>query len=281
MKMHKFIFEYFPKILGLALLVALSLTAHAKANEQAPEKTMFLQDIESQLIRVGGLKDRMITLHITNNQKREIAITPSSISFSYGFLKQLNNINQLIATMAHMTAHISLDFVATPPLPEDEQAGHEKTSVTEYLKTTMRPKYPDQGNIPQATGAFHTKGAAIIERPGYYNKDYDYSMNKADIINAEHELEVDKITDKILRHAGYCPSDYSRMLHYFYENPQALLGNKHFALNANEWQRIDAVNRRVDPAVACSPDQTTHTQKHENAFDQLLVKIRQALRKKK
>ncbi len=279
MKMHKFISETFPKIVILAMMTAISLTSLAQSDDNKPEKTLFLQDIQDQLVHVSGIKNRNITIHIIDDKKRKTILTPSSISLSYGFLKQMKDINQLVSTLAHLTAHISLDFVATPPLPEDNHDGQEKSSVTGYLKSTIRPQYPDENNMPQATGAFHKKGAEILERPRYHNKDYEYSVNKTDIIKAEHELEVDKITDKILRHSGYCPADYSRMLYYFYENPQLMLGNKHFALDADQWQRIDAVNRRADPGTACDKAQIALTQKHAGDFDQLLVRVMLALRK--
>ena len=280
MKTHKFIFDYFPAIIAIAMVTGTGMTEMATADEQKPEEIAFLQDIQDRLIQVSGIKNRDIALLVTENKKRKITITPSSISLSYGFLKQMKNINQLVATMAHMTTHISLDYVATPPLPEGAQDAPEKSSVTDYIKSAVRPKYPDQSNIPQATGAFHHKGAEIIARPSYQNKDYDYSVNKADIISAEHELEVDKITDKILRHSGFCPSDYSRLLHYFYENPQQVLGNKHFVLSADGWQRIDAINRRADPASACDEGQIAQTIKYAADFDRLTVRVMSALNKK-
>ncbi|MCF6196451.1 MAG: hypothetical protein L3J50_07080, partial [Emcibacter sp.] len=68
-------------------------------------------------------------------------------------------------------------------------------------------------------------------------------------------------------------------LHYFYENPQLLLGNKHFALDADQWPRIGAVDSRADPAAKCTAEQVALTQKYAPAFDQLMVHIRQALTK--
>lgn len=273
MKTHKFIFKAVTALFALVLMTAPGLTLSGHAAD-----TDFLQEIQNRLMKVSGVKDRDIAVIVTENQKRKITLTPSSISLSYGYLKQMKTINQLVATLAHMTAHISLDYVARPPLPEDDRNNQKKTSVTDYLKSTVRPKYPDENNIPQATGPFHHKGADIIERPGYQNKDYDYSVNKADILSAEHELEVDKITDKILRHSDFCPSDYSRLLHYFYEKPQLLLGNKHFVLDATGWPRIDAVDRRADPATICSETQIAQTQKYAHSFDLLMVKVMQALK---
>ena len=275
MKMHKFIFTPF-----LALMAVATMTPQAVSDEPAPKKILFLQDIENKLIHVSGIKYRQVTLLVSTDQKRNIALTPSSISLSYGYLKQMKNINQLVATMAHMTAHISLDYVAPPPLPEGHERGAEDTSLEGYIKGAVKHKYPDKTYMPQATGAFHTKGANIIERPRYNNKDYDYSLNKKNIINAEHELEVDKITHKILRHSGFCPSDYSRMINYFYETPQHILGNKHFVLDADGWQRIDDINRRANPKTACEKSQIDQTQKYANSFDQLMVTVMTALKKK-
>ncbi len=282
MKTRKYIFDSILLIIAIAVPTSLGLTSQAMSAEQKPEKILFLQDIQSQLIRVSGVKDRNIPILVSRDQKRKITLTPSSVTLSYGFMKQMNTINQLVATMAHMMAHISLDFVATPPLPEEDRDHTEKTSVEDYIKDTVLQKYPDRGYIPQATGAFHDKntGMTIIERPGYQNKEYDYSVNKAAILHAEHEREVDKITDKILRHSGFCPSDYSRMLHYFYETPQQLLGNKHFALDADQWPRIDTADSRSDPATSCDDSQIAQIQKYAPAFDQLKVNIMQSLRKK-
>ena len=280
MKTHKFIFTSIPAISAIALTVVLSLTSMATAQEQPSKDTLFLQKIQDHLTNVSGIKDSKITVIVTTDSKRKIDLTSTSISLSYGFLKHLRTANQLVATLAHMTAHIALDYVAPPPLPDDIKNAKGKTSTGDYLKSAVRPKYPDEGNIPQATGSFHREGAQVLERPRYQNKDYDYAVNKDDIIKAEHELEVDKITDKIMRHAGFCPSDYSRMLRYFYENPQLILGNKHFALDADGWQRLDAVNHRANPTTICNAEQIAQTTQYAPAFDQFTVKIRQALRKK-
>ena len=237
----------------------------------------FLQDIQSRLSIASGDPKRVITLLITTEEKRVVRATPSMIHFSYGFLKQMASIDQLVATMAHMTAHISLDYMATPPLPEDVKDSAEKSSVGTYLKSAVRPDYPDESSFPEASGAFHDKGpgagVSTNARPGYHNKNYDYAVNKAGIVKAERELEVDKITSKILSHAGFCPADYNRMLRYFYEKPQKLIGNKHFALDADQWQRLDTLDRTVDPAAPCSQAQNNLTQKYSAEFDQLKITI--------
>lgn len=280
MKMHKFIFNPFPKmatLYTLAMAMATTgLTSLAMSYEQQPGKVIFLQEIQDQLVHASGMKNRPVTVYVTGDKKRITALTPSSISLSHGFLKQMKDINQIVATLAHMTAHISLDLVL--PLPEDMPAGRKKPLVADYLKSAIRPEYPDENNIPQATGAFHRKGAEILERPGYQNRNYDYSVNKTDIIRAEHELDVDRVTDKLLRRAGYCPADYSRLLHYFYEKPHLISGNRHFALDAAAWQRLDAVTRRADPAARCTEAQIALTRKHAGDFDRLQIAIMPGLR---
>ncbi len=266
--MRKFIFTCFPTVVIMALL--------SGPVSAADEKAAFLQDIQARLTVASGIKDRPIKVIVTKESKRVIILTPSSISLSYGFLKQMKDVNQLTMILAHLTAHIGLDYVAPPPLPED----HVRTEDKRSLKDFITPKYPDESYVPEATGPFTGKDKnAIIERPKYQNKNYDYAVNKAGIVKAEQELDADKITNKIIRHAGFCPSDYSRMLHYFYENPQLLLGNKHFALDADQWPRIGAVDSRADPAAKCTAEQVALTQKYAPAFDQLMVHIRQALTK--
>lgn len=292
MKTHKFIFIPLPKVPSvvtpclvslLALMALLGLASPALAEEPGPEKVEFLQDIQNQLQQVSGNKDRPITVFVTPERKRKITLTPTSVSFSYGFLKQMQDITQLVATMAHMTAHISLDFIETPPLPDRNTTRTANPSVTEKIKSTLTQKFPDQGYMPQATGSFHgnqqNSTSGIIEKPSYQNKDYDYAVNRVKFIKAEHELEVDKITHKIMRHAGYCAQDYTHLLQYFYENPHLLLGNDHFALDADQWQRIDLAERRV--TGTCGPDQRTLTGQHAAAFDQMKVRILQSLRNTK
>lgn len=253
------------------------MTPVALGEEQSREGFKFLQTIQNQLTQVSGIKDRPIRLLVTTERKRFINITPTSVSFSYGFLKNMQNINQLIATMAHMTAHISLDYVPTPPVPEDEATGSEG-SVGDYIKSAVRPQYPDKSNPPQATGSFHKENPGIIERPRYQNKEYNYAINKADILLADEEHEADKTTVKILSHANLCPSDFSRMMHYFYENPQILVANRHFALETDQWQRVDAVDRLADPKVKCSDTQNTISRNNAQNFEQMKVKILKALK---
>ncbi|PCI33071.1 MAG: hypothetical protein COB54_04825 [Alphaproteobacteria bacterium] len=289
MKTHKFIFTSFPKAPTLSLislLTLISLTPPALSQEPGPEiteKVAFLQDIQNQLQQVSGIKNRPVTVFVTPESKRNITLTPTSVSFSYGFLKQMQDITQLVATMAHMTAHISLDFIETPPLDDRDSNRPEKTSVTDYIKNTLTQKFPDEGYIPQATGSFHgnqqNSTSGIIEKPSYQNKDYDYAVNRVKYIKAEHELEVDKVTHKIMRHAGYCAQDYTRLLQYFYENPHLLLGNEHFALDTDQWQRIDEAERRV--TETCDADQRTQASTHAAAFDQMKVRILQSLRNTK
>ena len=289
MKTHKFILTSLPKIIIpglislLGLTTLLSLTAPALSEEPGPEKIQFLQNIQNQLQQVSGLKGRPITVIVTPEGKRNITLTPSSVSFPYGFLKQMQDITQLVATMAHMTAHISLDFVETPPLPDHGSTPAKKNSVKAYIKGTISQRYPDESYMPQATGSFHdnhqNSSRGIIEKPNYQNKNYSYQVNKAKFVKAEHELKVDKITEKIMRHAGYCAADYTRLLQYFYENPHLLLGNDHFALDADQWQRIDEAERRTKEA--CSPQQRTQTSPHAAAFDHMKVSILQSLRNSK
>lgn len=264
-------------ILMISLLAISGLTLPVMANE-TPK---FLQDIQDRLTKAGGITDRAIKIHITKSSKRIVTITPSSISFSYGFLNQMQSPPHIVATMAHMTAHISLDYIKTPPLPEEAKATKEKISTGEYLKSAVRPQYPDENNIPQASGPFHKPGAEIIERPSYSNKAYSYSVNKAAVIKEEHELESDKIAGKILKHAGFCPSDYSRMLHYFYENPQLLLGNSHFALDADQWRRLETLDNRIDPTAKCRFRYAKKMAEYNAPFNQLKSHISQELKGQK
>ncbi|MBL4801279.1 MAG: hypothetical protein JKY45_05240 [Emcibacter sp.] len=280
MKTRKFIFSLCPTIIAVILMTSVQMIPQAMSQEESPDGIRFLQEIQDQLTKVSGLKDHTITVHVITEPKRKIVLTPSSISLSYGFLQHVKSVNQLMATLAHMTAHISLDYVTPPPLPDNIKTAKDKSSASDYLKSAIRPKYPDQTNIPQATGSFHREGPEVLERPRYQNKDYDYAVNKSGIIKAEHELEVDKITNKIIRHAGFCPSDYSRMLHFFYENPQQILGNKHFALTADAWQRLDAVDHRADPKTVCDDDRIARTVSYGPAFDHLTLSIQQALKNK-
>ena len=287
MKTHKMIIPHFPKNIAVTIgtIFCLSITTMATpsvAADQKPESPFakdhkFLQDIQNKLTKGGGITDRIITIQVSQDKRRMLTATPNSLNFSYGFLQHMTSVNHLIATMAHMTAHISLDYLDTPPVPEDMK--EKKSSVSDYLKSAVRPQFPDENNIPQATGAFHTKGANIIERPDYQNKSYDLSINKSDMIAIDHQLDVDKTTGKILKHAGFCPSDYSRLLHYFYENPQKITGNKHFALEATEWQRIDANDQRAKPDTVCNPDQQALINAYVPAFNQFMTQIKQNLLK--
>ncbi|VAX05260.1 hypothetical protein MNBD_ALPHA03-2151 [hydrothermal vent metagenome] len=264
------------KILTGGLIAAYTVIFPASAKN--PIETAFLQDIQSRLTKASGI-GHDITVYITTNEKHVMSTTPTSIHFSYKLLKHMKTLNQLVATMAHMTAHIGLDNFSTPPLPEGERSDQERPSSGDYLKSIIRPEYPDETNVPQATGSFHDKGPGsslgISERPGYQNKNYDYAVNKTDIIKAEHELDADKVTGHILGRAGFCPSDYNRMLRYFYENPQGLLSNRHFALDADQWQRLDLLDRTVDPAVPCTDAQTALIQKYSGAFDRLKTALAQ------
>ncbi|NOZ65783.1 MAG: hypothetical protein GXP00_04705 [Alphaproteobacteria bacterium] len=266
--MHKFIFTTFSTMITIALMSTSALAASEKAS--------FLQNIQARLTAASGIKGRLIKVIVTKESKRVVALTPSTISLSYGFLKQMKDVNQITMTLAHLTAHIGLDYLPTPPLPEDHIHMDNKKSLKDFIT----PKYPDESYVPEATGPFTAKDQDInIKRPSYQNKNYDYAVNKAGIVKAEQELDVDKTTDKIIRRAGFCPSDYSRMLHYFYENPQLLLGNKHFVLDADQWPRIGAVDNRADPAAKCTAEQNALTRKYAPAFDQLMVRVRQALKK--
>ncbi len=243
-----------------------------------PAETVFLQDIQSRLTKASGIRHD-ITVYITTNEKHVMSATPTSIRFSYKLLKHMETLNQLVATMAHMTAHIGLNDISKPPLPENERADQKRPSSEDYLKSVIRPQYPDETNVPQATGSFHNKGPSsdqgVSERPKYQNKNYDYAVNKADIINAERELDTDKVTGNILARAGFCPSDYNRMLRSFYETPQGFLSDRHFALDADQWQRLDLLDRTIDPAAPCTKDQTALIQKYSGAFDQLKTALAQ------
>jgi len=274
-----------PRLTFLSLSIALlspvlllpGLPAATRADEAPQPDITFLQTIQDQLTTAHAVVNETIRIQITPERKRRIDVTPSSISFSHGFLKNMTDIHQMVATMAHMTAHISHDTTPTPPLPADEATAAADTSVSDYVKSTIRPEYPDKSDVPQATGSFHEDRAKIIERPTYRNDDYSYAIDKSDIIRAEQELEADRTTVKILRHAGLCPSDYSRMLHYFYENPQKLLANRHFALTADQWQRIDAVDRLAPPDTECSAAETAVLRDNAARFDQLKEGILAAL----
>ncbi len=267
------------KIITSAVLAAVCLTSPAGAQGTNDLDIKFLQEIQQQLNKVSGQGDRPISLHITPDKKRKIDLTTSSISFSYGFLKNMENIAQLIATMAHMTAHISSDHVKAPAPDENTGYGFDETTVENFIQSTIRPKYPDRKSPPEAKGPFHNDGPQTIERATYNNPDYTFAINKADILAAEQERSSDKLAARLLKHAGFCPSDYSRMMHFFYENPQRLLGSKHFALDADQWQRIDVVDRSDDPATICSDSQKAMTNKYAQAFNQLQDKIRLALSK--
>ena len=263
---------------GLITALIVILPASGQSPVENPVEAAFLQDIQSRLTKASGI-GHDITVYITTNEKHVMSATPTSIHFSYKLLKHMKTLNQLVATMAHMTAHIGLDYLSSPPLPEDEQADQKQPSSGDYLKSIIRPQYPDESNVPQATGSFHDKGpgfgTAVDERPGFQNKNYDYAVNKAGIIKAEHELDADKVTGNILSRAGFCPSDYNRMMRYFYENPQGLLSNRHFALDADQWQRLDLLDRTVDPAAPCTKGQTALIQKYSHAFDQLKAALAQ------
>ncbi len=251
-----------------------SVSAQTSAKDEKTVEATFLQDIQSRLTKAAGI-NHDITVYITTDEKHAMSATSTSINFSYRLLKHMNSLNQLVATMAHMTAHIGLNDISTPPLPENEQVDQKRPSSEDYLKSVIRPQYPDETNVPQATGPFHEKGAIARERPGFQNKSYDYAINKADIIKAEHELDTDKITGNILNRAGFCPSYYNRMMRYFYENPQGLLSDKHFALGADQWQRLDLLDRTIDPAAPCTKDQMALIQKYSGTFDQLKAALTQ------
>ncbi len=270
------------KIIIGGLMVVFTMAPPVLAQNTSDESLAFLQTIQNSLSRAAGLKGNNIVIHVTAEKKRLFDVTPSTIHYSYGFLKQMENIDQLVASMAHMTAHISLDSLSTPPLPEEDGKKTVKPSAGDYLKSVVRPKYPDENNIPEATGSFRSKdqdpGMGIIERPGYRNKAYDYAINKSDIIKAEHELDTDKAAVKILKHAGFCPTAYNRMLRYFYENPHLLMGNRHFALDADQWQRLDILDRNDDLAAPCSDGQKAMSQQYAAKFDQLKVKIYRSLK---
>ncbi|VAW00197.1 hypothetical protein MNBD_ALPHA01-606 [hydrothermal vent metagenome] len=270
------------KIITGGLMAVFTAAPPVLAQDTSDESLAFLQTIQNSLSRASGLKDNNIVIHVTTEKKRIFDVTPSAIHYSYGFLKQMENIDQLVATMAHMTAHISLDYLSTPPLPEEDGKNPEKPSVGDYLKSVVRPKYPDENNIPEATGSFRSKdrdpGMGIIERPGYQNRAYDYAVNKSDVIKAERELDTDKTAIKILKHAGFCPTDYNRMLRYFYENPHLLLGNRHFALDADQWQRLDILDRNDGITAPCNDAQKAMSQQYVAGFDQLKVKIYRSLK---
>ncbi len=140
----------------------------------------------------------------------------------------------------------------------------------------MRPDYPDENYLPQATGALHNKGAVMPERPGYQNRNYDFAVNKKDIITAEQEREADRLVLKILKHSGFCPTDYHHMLRYFYEHPQKLPGNGHFALEADQWQRLDMLEQLSPRTKSCTQSQKALARKYTGPFEQLKVNVIQA-----
>jgi len=282
MKTHKNIFPYLRRLAVIGGIASLSLSSYAvkdiwaKDNETPISKSQdvkFLSDIQGLLTKASGRKTGPIALHIIPEKNRVISATPSSITLSYGFLKQLQNITQLTAVMAHMTAHISLDYLTTPPLPDDVKEAKEKMSAADYLTSAIRPKYPDETYLPEATGPFHDKNQTnMLEKPHYENKAYDYSVNKSGIIQKERELDVDHISEKILQHAGFCPSDYSRLLRHFYETPHNNSRNIHFTLDADQWPRLDASDRRTAPAT-CTMAQRRQIKKYSNDFDRLLITV--------
>lgn len=260
--------------LTVALVATFCLNSTTTAKGLESEEVKFLQSIQNHLSRTNRMKD--VTVHVFVEQKRKIHVKTSSIGLSYGFLKDMQNINQLVATLAHLTAFIKLGYVVTPPLPEDIKHDTGKTSFNNYIKSAIRPRYPDEGYMPEAKGTFQNDRSETITRPRYQNREYDYSFNKSDIITEERQLVVDKLTDKIMKQAGFCPQDYSRLLHYFYETPQTIPENKHFALKADQWQRIDTADQRADPATPCNAAQIALTQKYAGPFNQLKIKISNA-----
>ena len=207
MKIRKIIYsaKLCAALMGTTMMF--SLTTPGLAKETTALQPPFLQEIQDQLTTVSGLKDQNITIVVIPDKKRIMDIRPDAIRLSYGLLQHMQDVNQLISTLAHATAHIALDYVTTPPLPED----------------------------------------------------------------------ADEAAGKILAHAGYCPSDYSRMLQYFYEHPQKLLGNDHYALDSDQWQRVDAAEHLHSTKQACSPAQINKTQKHAEAFNQWKARILGAL----
>ncbi|GEM_PF-3332254 len=275
MKMRKNIITTLSYYMTFTATAVICLTAPALAGNQDPGKVDFLQAIQNKLSQASGAK--AIAIHVVAGKKRRINLSPSSITLSYGFLKDIKNINQMVATLAHLTAYINLGYAVTPPKKSRQEKG-QKTSLGKYLKSTIRPEYPDQGYMPEAKGTFQENRDEPITRPSYKNQAYDFSVNRTNILATEHELDVDKATDKIMQRAGYCPQDYSRLLHYFYENPQKFPENKHFTLDADQWQRIDAADRRADPADPCNKDQLVLTKKYAGDFRQMKSKILLALK---
>lgn len=273
MKMRKNIIASVLYFMAVTITAASCLAA--PANNLDPKEIRFLQVIQNKLSQASGAK--AIAIHVVAGKKRRINVSPSSITLSYGFLKDIKDINQMVATLAHLTAYVNLGYAVALPEESRQERGR-KTSLGKYLKSTIRPEYPDQNYMPEAKGTFQENRDEPITRPSYKNQAYDFSVNRTDILATEHELDVDKLTDKIMRRAGYCPQDYSRLLHYFYENPQKFPENKHFTLDADQWQRIDAADQRADSADPCSKDQTALTREHARAFHQLKNKVLLALK---
>lgn len=258
----------------ISLAATFSLNSTATAETMKLEEIKFLQAIQGHLSRKNGIKN--IAIHVFVDQKRRIHVTKSSIGLSYGFLKDMQNINQLVATMAHLTAFVKLGYVVTPPDTEEDKhntANTAKKSFTNFIKSTIRPKFPDENYLPDAKGPFEKDRPTNGAQPNFQNQKYNYAINKKDILIKDRHLEVDKLTDSIMKRAGFCPQDYSRLLHYFYESPQGIPENKHFTMDADEWQRIDTADQRADPAIPCNEAQTTLTQKYGPAFNQLKSKI--------
>ena len=247
MKMNKM---FFCNIVWSTILLT-GLSAPATARDVIAD-VAFLQKLQDRLTVAAGLKVRSIRVIITPEKKRLYDVTPSKIILSHGFIQQITNQNQMVATLAHMTAHINMKTTPPPPLPKNIQDKQDQLTMGEYIKSALRPRFPDNSNPPKATAGYDEKGATTTLRPSYYNSNYDYQVNKANILKAEQEIAVDRIALKILHHAGFCPDYYGELLHYFYDHPEKMIGNKHFALSADQWQRIDMVDQITLSNGKCS-----------------------------
>ncbi|NOZ42994.1 MAG: hypothetical protein GXP02_07515 [Alphaproteobacteria bacterium] len=228
------------------------------------------------MTQASGLKT--VTIGVIAKHKHNIAVTPSSIDLPHLFLKNIKTVNQLVASLAHLTAYISLGY-AVPPPPKNPRQKKKKLTVGDYLKSAIRAEALDESDIPtKDQETYQGDSSKAFARPRYQNKAYDYTVNKTGIVAAERRLKVDKTADKIMKHAGFCAGDYSRLLHYLYNNPQKFRGSRHFSLDTDQWQRLDVADRRADPAAACSTDQIAQTGKYAAAFNQLRNKILQAMK---
>lgn len=257
-------------LLPLLTFQSLSLSAISPALAYDHQyDTVFLQKIQDKLAKTAGLKDRTIRLEIIHDQKQVFDVTSSSVIISHGFIQKMENMEQMVSALAHMTAHISLNAVPPAPQPEHDKMRAADAAKEPFLKGAVSQRYPDKSQIPEATGGYVDNEKVNIERPEFRNEDYEFQINRGNIVKAEQELEVDQAAQKILHHAGFCPQSYRQMLHYFYEQPEKLAGNKHFALGPDQWQRVDMIDQSRLSGRDCSAQQNDLGKKYQDDFARL------------